>query len=84
LKKLRDNVKEGLEKLIKNPQNHYFFAIDKYWFNLQQFDNWYLIVPMTVVQREGYSDIEKRVTNYKNVMTDIDKLWLKLPPSALM
>jgi hypothetical protein len=38
---------------------------------------------MTVVQREGYSDIEKKVTNYKTVMTDINKLWLKLPPSTL-
>jgi hypothetical protein len=60
---------------------HYFFAIDKYWFCLQQFDNWYLIIPPTIVQREGYSDIEKRVTNYKNMMTDIDKAWLNLPPS---
>ena len=84
LKTLRDNIKEGLEKLIKNPQNHYFFAIDKYWFHLQQLDNWYLIIPMKVVQREGYSDIEKRITNYKNVMTDIDKTWLNLPPSTLI
>jgi len=81
LRILRDNIKEGLEKLIKNPQMHYFFAIDKYWFCLQQFDNWYLIIPPTIVQREGYSDIEKRVTNYKNMMTDIDKAWLNLPPS---
>lgn len=84
LKILRDNIKEGLEKLIKNPSMHYYFAIDKYWFCLQQFDNWYLIIPPTVVQREGYSDIEKRVTNYINVMTDIDKKWLKLPPSTLI
>ena len=84
LRTLRNNVKEGLEKLIKNPQNHYFFAIDKYWFHLQQLDNWYLIIPMKVVQREGYSDIEKIITNYKNVMTDIDKTWLNLPPSTLI
>ena len=81
LRTLRDNIKEGLEKLIKNPLMHYYFAIDKYWFCLQKFDNWYLIIPPTVVQREGYSDIEKRVTNYKNMMTDIDKAWLNLPPS---
>lgn len=82
LKTLRDNIKEGLEKLIKNPQNHYFFAIDKYWFHLQQLDNWYLIIPTTVVQREGYSDIEKRNTNYQNVMLDIEKKWLQLPPAT--
>lgn len=84
LRTLRDNIKEGLEKLIKNPLMHYYFAIDKYWFCLQQFDNWYLIIPLTVVQRESYSDIEKRVTNYKNAMTDIDKKWLNLPQSTLI
>lgn len=84
LQTLRDNMKEGLEKLIKNPQSHFFYAVDKYWFHLQQLDNWFLIIPMTVVQREGYSDIEKRVTNYKNIMVDIDKAWLKLPASTLI
>jgi glycosyl transferase family 25 len=84
LRVLRNNIKEGLEKLIKNPQMHYYFAIDKYWFCLQQFDNWYLIIPPTVVQRESYSDIEKKITNYKNVMIDVDKKWLHLPPSTLI
>ena len=84
LQKLRNNIKEGLEKLIKNPQMHYYFAIDKYWFYLQQLDNWYLIIPLTVIQREGYSDIEKRNTNYKNIMTDLDKKWLNLPPPTLI
>jgi hypothetical protein len=63
---------------------HYYFAIDKYWFCLQQCDKWYLIIPLTVIQRESYSDIEKKITNYKNVMTDIDKKWLNLPQSTLI
>jgi len=84
LRILRDNIKEGLEKLIKNPSMHYYFAIDKYWFCLQQCDKWYLIIPLTVIQRESYSDIEKKITNYKNVMTDIDKKWLNLPQSTLI
>jgi GR25 family glycosyltransferase involved in LPS biosynthesis len=71
--KLIANIKEGIEKLIKDPKNHRFYAIDKYWFNLQQQDYWFLITPLTVVQREDYSDIEKRVTNYKKAMTDLDK-----------
>ena len=71
LQKLRNNIKEGLEKLIKNPQMHYYFAIDKYWFYLQQLDNWYLIIPMTVVQREDYSDIEKKNVNYIEQMKDL-------------
>jgi len=71
--KLIANIKEGIEKLIKEPHNHRFYAIDKYWFNLQQSDYWFLITPLTVVQKEDYSDIEKRITNYKKAMTDLDK-----------
>jgi glycosyl transferase family 25 len=70
---LINNYKEGIQKLIAEPQKHIFFAIDKYWFQLQQVDKWFLIVPLTVVQKADYSDIEKRITNYKRVMTDLDK-----------
>jgi glycosyl transferase family 25 len=73
------NYKEGIQKLIKEPHNHRLYAIDKYWFNLQEKDNWYLITPLTVTQREDYSDIEKKLTNYTKVMTDLDKKWLLKP-----
>ncbi len=59
--------------MLREPANHVNYAIDKYWFSLQQRDNWYLLTPLTVVQREGYSDIEKRVTNFVKAMTDLDK-----------
>jgi hypothetical protein len=32
-----------------------------------------LITPLSVVQREDYSDIEQRVTNYGHLMLDLDK-----------
>jgi hypothetical protein len=32
-----------------------------------------MIVPIEAVQREDYSDIEQRQTNYEHVMKDIDK-----------
>jgi len=70
---LINNIKEGIQKLMKEPNNHRFYAIDKYWFHLQQQDYWFLITPLTVVQREDYSDIEKRRTNYKKPMTDLYK-----------
>ena len=73
---LIENIKEGIEKLMREPQRHIFFAIDKYWFQLQQRDKWYLIIPLTVVQRVDYSDIEKKMTNYRKVMTDLDKEYL--------
>ena len=71
---LINNYKAGILQLMKNPDKHVMFAIDKYWFNLQQIHNWYLIIPLTVTQREDYSDIEKRPTNYTPAMLDLDKV----------
>ena len=73
---LIDNFRYGIKKLIEFPQQHIIYAIDKHWFQLQKRDNWFLIIPLTVTQREDYSDIEKRPTNYTNVMIDLDKEWL--------
>jgi glycosyl transferase family 25 len=70
---LIENYRTGIELLIKNQNEHILYAIDKYWFSLQKMHNWYLIIPLTVIQREDYSDIEKRTTNYSHVMLDLDK-----------
>lgn len=73
IEKLSVNIKTGLTNLLHKPDQHSLYAIDKYWFKLQKMDHWFLIVPLTVVQREDYSDIEKKVINYTNIMTDLDK-----------
>ena len=73
IKRLIDNVKLGLINLLRKPDKGILYAIDKFWFVLQGVDRWFLIIPPTVVQREDYSDIEKRNTNYQRLMTDIDK-----------
>jgi glycosyl transferase family 25 len=73
IEKLMNNIRTGLTNLLRDPRNHIQFAIDKYWFALQEQDNWFLITPLTVVQREDYSDIEKKVINYQESMTDLDK-----------
>jgi GR25 family glycosyltransferase involved in LPS biosynthesis len=73
IKKLMENVKMGLTQLMYKPASHAMYAIDKFWFLLQAVDKWYLIIPPTVVQREDYSDIEKRQTNYQKIMMDLDK-----------
>ena len=67
------NYKKGIECLMREPHNHVLYAIDKYWFHLQALHKWYLITPLSVVQREDYSDIEKRPTNYSRAMLDLDK-----------
>jgi GR25 family glycosyltransferase involved in LPS biosynthesis len=73
---LINNIKAGINLLIKNPNDHFFYAIDKYWLSLQQKDNWFLITPLSVIQREGFSDIEKKNTNYSSLLLDLDKAHL--------
>jgi glycosyl transferase family 25 len=70
---LANNVKMGLTQLLNKPSEKIKFAIDRFWFVLQSASRWYLITPLTVVQREDYSDIEQKVTNYQNMMQDLDK-----------
>jgi len=68
---LSENIKSGIKKLIGSKFNRELYAIDKYWFELQKKDIWYLIIPLTVVQREDYSNIEKKNINYKKLMTKL-------------
>ena len=70
---LIENYKEGIERLLKTPEHHVMYAIDKFWIQLQKKDKWFMIVPASVIQREDYSDIEKRNINYNWHMLDIDK-----------
>ena len=60
------NFKEGLNKLK---------AIDQYWKLLQRRDRWYLIVPISMIQRPDFSDVSNRRVDYSNVMTQINKKW---------
>jgi GR25 family glycosyltransferase involved in LPS biosynthesis len=69
------NFREGLTLLLKNPHNKQKYAIDKYWQHLQKKDKWYLILPLTVVQRESFSDIEGKITNFKDYMTLVNKAY---------
>ena len=70
---LIDNFRQGVSNLMREPQKHVLYAIDKYWFRLQEKDKWFIIIPLSVVQREDYSDIEHRTTNYTRIMVDLDK-----------
>tara|TARA_B100000073_G_C23706033_1_gene562339 strand:+ start:82 stop:789 length:708 start_codon:yes stop_codon:yes gene_type:complete len=71
--KLIENYREGISRLIREPEKHVMFAIDKHWLHLQKQDRWFLITPATVIQLEDYSDIEKRVVNYNWHMLDLEK-----------
>lgn len=67
------NYRTGIHLLMRNPTQKIDYAIDRYWFELQRRDRWFLITPLSVVQREDYSDIEQRITNYEHLMLDLDK-----------
>ena len=67
------NFSQSLEKLIQFPDHHIEYAVDKYWLHLQKRDRWYLIVPLTIIQKPDYSNIEKKNVNYNHLMLDLDK-----------
>jgi GR25 family glycosyltransferase involved in LPS biosynthesis len=75
-KPLIDNIREGIALFMRNPLDKRQFAIDIYWKRLQATHQWYMIVPPTVIQREGFSDVESRQTNYAGLMLDMQKEWL--------
>jgi len=70
------NFKDGVQHLVKNPENKKMYAIDVYWKRLQMQYYWYMITPPTVTQYENYSDIENTNTNYNHLLLDMDKKWL--------
>jgi len=74
---LIENFTTGLRMLMKTPNLHIHFAIDRYWFNLQSKDNWLLVYPLYGTQCSNYSNIEKRYTNYDGVMLVLDKFQIQ-------
>ena len=73
---LIQNMKDGVKQLLKNPENKREFALDMYWKQLQQKNNWFMLIPPSVIQYENYSDIEKNTMDYKHLMLDLDKEWI--------
>lgn len=67
--KLKQNLEEaaqGIESWYtqhKKPSHEY--CIDIYWKKLQPVSRWYIVNPKIGLQRESYSDIENKTTNYR-------------------
>jgi glycosyl transferase family 25 len=70
---LIDNYQKGISLLRQNPSRLLQFTIDQYWGYLQIAHKWYLLTPLSVIQRPDMSDIEKRQTNYRNLMLNLDQ-----------
>jgi hypothetical protein len=69
------NFKEGLKNLTAQPNEQPKYAVDQYWKRLQRTGRWYLIVPITVIQRPDYSDIANQRVDYRNDMLQVNKKW---------
>jgi GR25 family glycosyltransferase involved in LPS biosynthesis len=81
---LINNYENGINLLQLYPNKKNFYAIDQYWCLLQVVHNWFLLTPLTVVQRPDISDIEKRPTNYRGIMLDLDKQYMVKRNKELM
>ena len=74
---LINNFRDSVKNLIQDPENKKTYALDIYWKRLQKSGRWYMIFPLTVVQYDTYSDIEEKYTDYRWLMLDKDKTWLR-------
>jgi len=74
---LMENIRKGLHLLLRDKSNM-AHCIDRNWFSLQERDFWYLIIPLSVVQRESYSDVECKVTNFQTHMLNYNKQYTHL------
>ena len=70
---LLNNFKEGLSKLMREPEKKKQYSLDIYWKTLQSTGLWFLITPPTVIQYYDYSDIEEKVVDYGPMMLDLEK-----------
>jgi GR25 family glycosyltransferase involved in LPS biosynthesis len=58
--------------------NPKIYAIDIQWKYFQEKDLWYVLNPLTIIQRSDYSDIEKRDVSYGTAMLKTkDNVWQK-------
>jgi len=64
---LIENFQEALKYLIET-DNSQLYSIDVFWNILQKRDNWFTFFPTLGYQRVSYSDIEKALVNYGDII----------------
>jgi hypothetical protein len=64
------NYREGIYKLLQNPNSRGMYEVDVYWKKLQAKDRWYIFMPRTVTQLPNFSTIENRYADYNYLMLD--------------
>ena len=73
---LIDNFEQGIRGLMGNPKSR-SYCLDEFWGQLQLRDKWYLLTPLSVIQKPDKSDIEGVHTDYSNSMLSLDKVFVK-------
>jgi len=71
---LLQNIRTGISGMLLY-QNPKVYAIDIFWKKLQKLDHWIILLPLSVVQRPDYSDIEGKQVDYTKPMLS-DKSFL--------
>jgi glycosyl transferase family 25 len=71
---LLHNFKKGLNGLITT-RDQTAYAIDQHWKHLQRMHRWYLITPISIIQRNDYSNICKQHVDYRKEMLTVNKKW---------
>lgn len=64
LQTLKSNVEQGIALLETKSHSVNEFCIDAFWKPLQKTGKWFHFHPVVGFQRDGFSDIEQRNTNY--------------------
>jgi len=67
-----ENLKEGLNILKRTDDRKY--SLDQHNHKLQKKDKWYLLIPICIIQRKGYSDIDNEKIDYESLMLNYNKL----------
>ena len=68
-----ENIKIGLNNLMRTGDRKYSWDADEGWIKLQRDYRFILINPLSIYQKPDYSDIEKKVVDYKNLMLNNEK-----------
>jgi GR25 family glycosyltransferase involved in LPS biosynthesis len=62
---LKNNFKESEHSIESIGQVIHWNALDIYWKNIQPQHNWFTTIPSLGYQYSNYSDIEKKIVDYK-------------------
>jgi GR25 family glycosyltransferase involved in LPS biosynthesis len=70
---LIQNYENGIKLLELHQDEDIYYSIDQFWNKLQKIDNWFLLTPLSVVQKPGMSNISNLYSDVRSLFLDLDK-----------